>query len=519
MKVGAVVLLISVWGCTEGFNPSGRRRERLNLKAVAEHVDSAMVIQSWLSDASSVFQHAASHGTDAHMTDVHTGNSFLNSLNLADASEVATPGGKPVDKTGVIGFIANYIEQAIDLFHNTIPGKETYGYSIILFTCLIKALTLPLTKTQLESTARMQQLTPLQNRIKAAYPREADEQVRNQALSQLFQIAQVNPVAGCLPAIAQIPIFISLYRALQNLVAENKLDEGFLWIPDLEGPIYDAPPGKTFEWVSSLFSGSPILGMTDTLAFLTIPLILFVSQSISIKVLQPPKDPNAVVTEQEQLGKQITSALPFIIATTSTNVPAGLSVYWIVNNILTTLISVTVKNSLKEEALPAEVDRMMADIENRAISANGGGGRGGGGSADGMSASRRAMMAVQDSKEKKKKSFDPETIKEVQTIEAIEAEAEIVAASAVEGGTAEEDPDAPKGPIGKILKAGNDMAAKSREEDAARFAEASASAMTETGETGSSDIMPSQRANPEGMKKRKKRAKPSQKNSKKKKNQ
>ena len=107
----------------------------------------------------------------------------------------------------------------------------------------------------------------------------------------------------------------------------------------------------------------------------------------------------------------------------------------------------------------------------------------------------------------------------MQTIEAIEAEAEIVAASAVEGGTAEEDPDAPKGPIGKILKAGNDMAAKSREEDAARFAEASASAMTETGETGSSDIMPSQRANPEGMKKRKKRAKPSQKNSKKKKNQ
>ena len=75
----------------------------------------------------------------------------------------------------------------------------------------------------------MQKLTPLQKRIQERYV--DDEPTKNKMLSQLFQAANVNPLAGCAPALIQIPIFISLYRALQNLIAENKLDEPFLWIP------------------------------------------------------------------------------------------------------------------------------------------------------------------------------------------------------------------------------------------------------------------------------------------------
>lgn len=90
-------------------------------------------------------------------------------------------------------------------------------------------ITLPLTTSQLESTTKMQKLAPLQKRIQERYI--DDEPTKNQMLSQLFQVANVNPLAGCFPALVQIPIFISLYRALQNLVAENKLDEPFLWIP------------------------------------------------------------------------------------------------------------------------------------------------------------------------------------------------------------------------------------------------------------------------------------------------
>lgn len=77
----------------------------------------------------------------------------------------------------------------------------------------------------------MQKLTPLQKRIQERYV--DDEPTKNKMLSQLFQAANVNPLAGCFPALIQIPIFISLYRALQNLIAENKLDEPFLWIPGM----------------------------------------------------------------------------------------------------------------------------------------------------------------------------------------------------------------------------------------------------------------------------------------------
>ena len=117
----------------------------------------------------------------------------------------------------------------------------------------MKALILPLTKSQLESTSKMQKLTPLQQKITKKYAN--DEATKNQLLSQLFQAANVNPLAGCLPALIQIPIFISLYRALTNLVAENKLDEPFLWIPDLEGP------GKAYPFSSSDFNNLTILSI------------------------------------------------------------------------------------------------------------------------------------------------------------------------------------------------------------------------------------------------------------------
>ena len=278
-----------------------------------------------------------------------------------------------VDKTGVIGFLASGIEQAIDLVHTVLKGaglEYTYGIAIITLTCLIKAATLPLTTKQLESTTKMQKLTPLQQKIQAKYAN--DEQTKNQMLSQLFQTAQVNPLAGCFPALVQIPIFISLYRALLNLVAENKLDEPFLWIPDLEGPVYQKPPGESLDWLKSIISGNPDLGWSDTIAFMSLPLILYVSQTISMKILQPKKDPNRIMTEQEQFSQGLVNNLPFIVAFFSLNVPAGLSIYWIVNNVLTTVITVLVKKQYENDTLPVEVDQMMALIDSPVKSNNNG---------------------------------------------------------------------------------------------------------------------------------------------------
>jgi len=156
------------------------------------------------------------------------------------------------------------------------------------------------------------------------------------------------------------------------LVAENKLDEPFLWIPDLEGPVYQKPPGESLDWLKSIISGNPDLGWSDTIAFMSLPLILYVSQTISMKILQPKKDPNRIMTEQEQFSQGLVNNLPFIVAFFSLNVPAGLSIYWIVNNVLTTVITVLVKKQYENDTLPVEVDQMMALIDSPVKSNNNG---------------------------------------------------------------------------------------------------------------------------------------------------
>lgn len=151
---------------------------------------------------------------------------------------------------------------AVLLFYSSVHARDQFSvidctYRNMPSLFIVKVVTLPLTTSQLESTTKMQKLVPLQKRIQERFAE--DEATKNKYLSQLFQAANVNPLAGCFPALIQIPIFISLYRALQNLVAENKLDEPFLWIPDLEGPVYAKPPGESLDWIKSIISGNIIL--------------------------------------------------------------------------------------------------------------------------------------------------------------------------------------------------------------------------------------------------------------------
>jgi YidC/Oxa1 family membrane protein insertase len=66
---------------------------------------------------------------------------------------------------------------------------------------------------------------------------------------EFYQVNEINPLAGCLPSLAQIPIFIGLYRAVLDLAKENKLNEPFLFLPNLEGPTYGADPATAADWI------------------------------------------------------------------------------------------------------------------------------------------------------------------------------------------------------------------------------------------------------------------------------
>ncbi|CAM9507676.1 unnamed protein product [Hapterophycus canaliculatus] len=213
----------------------------------------------------------------------------------AVAEDAAAGGGFSLNP---VEFLTGATEWAITGLHDVLASMgvpSAYGISIICFTLFVKGITFPLTYQQLASTTKMQTLGPKVKELQARYANNPE--AANQAVQQLYQTENVNPLAGCLPALAQIPIFISLYRSLLNLAKENKLTESFLWIPSLEGPTFDSPPTEMMSWIKDWTDGAPKLGWHDTLAYMSIPVILVITQSISTQIMQPAKDPNKPVDE------------------------------------------------------------------------------------------------------------------------------------------------------------------------------------------------------------------------------
>ena len=160
----------------------------------------------------------------------------------------------PKDDNGWFGFLTGPIEGLLELIHSTSVAvgvdANAWGISIIVLTLLIKTVTFPLTKSQLESTSKMQAMAPAIKEIQAKY--QSNPEVMNQKVAEFYQVNEINPLAGCIPSLVQIPVFIGLYRAVLSLAKENKLDEPFLFLPNLEGPTYGADPAHGSDW---LFQG------------------------------------------------------------------------------------------------------------------------------------------------------------------------------------------------------------------------------------------------------------------------
>lgn len=208
----------------------------------------------------------------------------------------------------------------------------SYGFAIILLTVIVKAATFPLTKKQVESTMAMRSLQP---QVRAIQERYAGDQERIQLeTARLYKLASINPLAGCLPTLFTIPVWIGLYRALSNVANEGLLTEGFFWIPSLSGPTTVAAQqsGSGISWLFPFVDGHPPLGWSDTAAYLVLPVLLIVSQYISVQIMQSSQgnDPN------QKSSQALTAFLPLLIGYFALSVPSGLSLYWFTNNILST---------------------------------------------------------------------------------------------------------------------------------------------------------------------------------------
>jgi YidC/Oxa1 family membrane protein insertase len=247
------------------------------------------------------------------------------------------------ERDGWLGWPVDATEFAIKGVHEVL-GPGSYGYAIILFTLFIKAITFPLNYQQIESSTKMSALQPKVKKLQEKY--RNDPQTMNQKMGELYMGANVNPLSALLPTFAQLPILISLYKGLNYLAEEDALEEPFLWLPNLEGPTFG---NRGMDWLlnfSEWHNGVPPLGWADTIKFFSLPVILVATQKASIALNKPP---DVKSNPQQEQTYKILGYLPFVLGLTSCSVPAGLSIYWIVNNVLTTGTTLAIKKRVTAE--------------------------------------------------------------------------------------------------------------------------------------------------------------------------
>jgi len=171
----------------------------------------------------------------------------------------------------------------------------------------------------------------------------------------LFEKNNVNPLAGCLPSLAQIPVFLGVYYSVTSIAKAKIFSEGFLWIPSLSGPIADRREG--LSWLTENWSnGAPALGWEATLAYLSIPAILVVTQTVSLQLLgsfEALEESNDSTTQTTAI---VLRFLPFLLGWFAMNAPAGLGLYWVFNNVLTTASTVTIKKLTEKAPVDIKVD-------------------------------------------------------------------------------------------------------------------------------------------------------------------
>ena len=289
-------------------------------------------------------------------------------LILGDAAS-ATADVKPQDN-GILQPLVTGLETTLKFLQNGLDGLKvpySYGWSIVLLTVLVKAVTFPLTKKQIESSMAMQKLKPelgkptqvqvrsqgpssqpmscrFADALKSRYGEDKDTIQKETAL--LYEQAGVDPLAGCLPSLATIPIFIGLYRSLSSVASEGALDEqGFYWIPTLAGPTTVAAQkaGAGTAWLFPFVDGHPPIGWDQAEAYLVLPVLLVLLQYVSITFITPPTvDEN---NESSKTTANILKLLPLMIGWFSLNTPAGLSLYYFSNTTITMATTVSTPGS------------------------------------------------------------------------------------------------------------------------------------------------------------------------------
>jgi len=223
-------------------------------------------------------------------------------------------------KSGFFG-LSNLVKKAIAFINRFV---KNWGFSIIVFTIILKLLLFGLTKKSYESTSKMQKLAPQINELKEKYKDKPQE--LNAATAALYKAEGANPMMGCLPMLLQFPILIAIYQFINNSY-ELRGENFMLWINDLSAP-------------DALFAFSKDLPFLHWSTFNLLPFLYIATQMLSTWIMQPKKDKehkNSKAGAQQAQMKFMQYGLPLMFFFLLYGAPSGLFVYWITMNLVTTL--------------------------------------------------------------------------------------------------------------------------------------------------------------------------------------
>ncbi len=214
-------------------------------------------------------------------------------------------------------FLTKPIFQLLHWLHGFIGNM---GWSIILLTVIIKAVVFPLARKSYISMAKMKELQPEMEALKA---RVGDDRQKMQTeMMALYKKEKVNPAAGCLPILLQIPIFFSLYKVI-FVTIELRHAPWFGWIRDLSAP----DPSSILNLFGLMPWGTPEQGSLFFIFSLgVLPILLGISMWLQQKLNPAPTDP----TQQ-----MIFAWMPWVFMFMLGSFASGLVVYWIANNTIT----------------------------------------------------------------------------------------------------------------------------------------------------------------------------------------
>jgi YidC/Oxa1 family membrane protein insertase len=228
--------------------------------------------------------------------------------------------------------ILNPMINALILIYDFLGNN--FGIAIVVFTALIRAITLPLTLQQQRSTQRMQSMQQSKRYLEIQKKFKGNRQKQQEETLKVYKELGINPLAGCLPMLIQFPIIIGLYQAISRALAATPFD-----LFELSRHLYPVispgliPLHSQFLWMNLSQPERLYLPFLPAVGIPVLTILVVVTTYLQTKLATPPS-PDA---QGAQMNRMMTLYMPFLLGWIAYTLSAGLALYFVASNVLAIL--------------------------------------------------------------------------------------------------------------------------------------------------------------------------------------